>query len=148
MNCRTAVIGAIGIIALAPATPAAAHHSIWTTVNTDVEVVQSMTLTRIDWINPHIWLHFRLAKPDGSVVRDVAVEAESLAGMRQRGIPGPEAFPTGRVYKVTYYGNRDGSPGGNLIAMEEEDGPAGAEPRSTASPLPPLPALRPLVPAK
>ena len=111
------VIAAASGSALAFAAPAAAHHAIGATVDTGKQIVASMVLTKVDWINPHAWFHFSLTKADGTVVKDVAVEWMGIAGLRQRGYMGPEAFPVGRTYTVSYYPNRDGSVGGHLISI-------------------------------
>ena len=50
------------------------------------------TLTKVDWINPHAWFHFSMTRPDGAVVKDVAVEWMGLAGLRQAGYSSADAF--------------------------------------------------------
>ena len=117
----TAVLAAGGMAALAGA-PADAHHAIGAVVDTDKQVVQTMTLTRIDWINPHAWFHFSMKRPDGSTLKDVMIEWLSLAGLKQAGYSSASEFPLGTTYKVTYNPNRDGSPGGHLVRMVDPQG--------------------------
>jgi hypothetical protein len=81
-----------------------------------------MTLTKVDWINPHAWFHFTMKQPNGTVLRDVMVEWLSLAGLKQSGFSGASDFPVGTTYKVTYNPNRDGSPGGHLVKMVDSEG--------------------------
>ncbi len=112
---RGAVVAAV--LALAAGGHASAHHAIGATVDTAKTVEADMTLTKVDWINPHAWFHFTLKQPNGSLLRDVMVEWMSLAGMRQAGYATADVFAVGTTYKVTYNPNRDGSPGGHLVKM-------------------------------
>jgi hypothetical protein len=116
------VVAALGVGAFVVGAPAAAHHAIGATVDTTRQVVQDMTLTKVDWINPHAWFHFTLKQPNGTVLRDVMIEWLSLAGMRQSGYESSSVFDVGGVYKVTYNPNRDGSPGGHLVKMVDGEG--------------------------
>jgi hypothetical protein len=96
--------------------PAEAHHSWAAVTDTGRPVQTKMTLSRIDWINPHTWLHFSLTRADGTVM-EVSLENEGIAGLRRAGFNSAADFPVGDVYDVTYYPNRDGSPGGFIAKI-------------------------------
>ena len=49
-------------------TPAQAHHAIGAVVDLDTEVVGTMTLTKVDWINPHSWFHFTMKAANGFII--------------------------------------------------------------------------------
>jgi hypothetical protein len=115
------VVAAIATGALVLAAPAVAHHAIGGTVDTGRQLEHSMTLTKIDWINPHAWFHFTLRQANGTVQRDVRIEWMSLSGMTRAGLT-QEDFGVGDTYQVTYYPNRDGSPGGHLVRMIDRNG--------------------------
>jgi hypothetical protein len=110
------------VVALAPlaGTPADAHHSVQAVVDTSQRLQAEMVLTKVDWINPHTWFHFSLAKPDGGVIKDVQIEWLSLGAMRQAGIAGPQEFSVGQTYHVVYNPNRDGSAGGEVVSLVDE----------------------------
>jgi hypothetical protein len=110
---------AAGALTMAAA-PADAHHAINAIVDTGTEVVSTMTLTRVDWINPHSWFHFSMKTSKGKVLGDVMIEWASLAGMRQSGYGSAAVFPLGDTYVVTYNPNRDGSPGGHMVRMVDQ----------------------------
>jgi hypothetical protein len=113
------VASAVG--GLLVAAPVQAHHAIGGTVDTGRQLVESMTLTKIDWINPHAWFHFSMKQTNGAVLKDVMIEWMNLSGMRQAGYS-EENFGVGGTYKVTYYPNRDGTPGGHVVKMIDKDG--------------------------
>jgi hypothetical protein len=114
---RTSLLLAAITGAFVTSAPAMAHHAINAIVDTNKEVVSTMTLTKVDWINPHSWFHFRMKAANGAILPDVLVEWAGLAGMKQSGYSGPGVFPVGDTYTVTYNPNRDGSPGGHMVKM-------------------------------
>jgi hypothetical protein len=105
------------LLAAQAAAPAQAHHAIYATVDTGTEVVSTMTLTRVDWINPHSWFHFTMKAANGKILPDVMIEWASLAGMREAGYDSASMFPIGHTFTVTYNPNRDNSPGGHMVKM-------------------------------
>ena len=109
--------GAACAVLLLASAPAEAHHAIGAVVDLDTEVVSTMTLTRIDWINPHSWFHFTMKAANGKILPDVMIEWASLAGMRQNGFNSAAIFPIGDSYTVTYNPNRNNSPGGHMVKM-------------------------------
>jgi hypothetical protein len=148
------VAAAAAVAGLIGSVPALAHHAIGSVVDTSRTLQGAMVLTKVDWINPHAWFHFSMTKPDGSVVKDVAVEWMGLSGLRQAGFASADAFPVGRSYTVVYYPNRDGSVGGHLVSMVDQTtstviGRAVAQPATVAQPAPtpvPMPRERYSVP--
>src|ERR1700741_2075881 len=85
-------------------TPAAAHHAWAAVTDTNHPVEAEMVLSKVDWINPHTWLHFSFTKTDGSVVQ-VSLENEGIAGLRRAGFNSVDDFPIGATYTVVYYPN-------------------------------------------
>jgi hypothetical protein len=119
MSTRWAALAAAGTCLCLAAVPALAHHAIGGTVDTSRTQQFDMVLTRVDWVNPHAWFHFTRTRPDGTVIRDVAVEWMGLNGLRRAGYT-EETFTEGGTYRVTYFPNRDGSPGGFLVRMIDQ----------------------------
>lgn len=60
----TAALGALCIAALGP--HAAAHHSFAAEFDADQPVTLHGTITRMEWINPHTWLHLDVVNDDGT----------------------------------------------------------------------------------
>ena|SRR5215213_528884 len=122
MPMKWPAAGAAAIVAAAAlaGTPAGAHHSILAVVDTSKQLQADMVLTKLDWINPHVWFHFSMTEPDGVVVPDVPIEWLGLGAMHRAGIYRPDAFTVGQTYTVTYEPNRDGSFGGEIVMLVDD----------------------------
>src|SRR5688500_1334314 len=55
-----------GLLLLLAAVPLQAHHSLSAEYNTSAPVELRGTVTRVDWINPHTFIHLDVTRPDGS----------------------------------------------------------------------------------
>ena len=97
--------------------PAYAHHAVQASVDINVNVEAKGVLTKVDWINPHTWMHFDITLPDGTVQKNVLVESLGIGALRQVGIDSKEALKVGEVYTITYYPMRNGDPGGFMSRM-------------------------------
>ena len=49
------------------AAPALAHHSFAAEFDASKEITLKGTLTKLEWVNPHGWLHIDVKRPDGKV---------------------------------------------------------------------------------
>jgi hypothetical protein len=82
----------------------AAHHGFGTfLMNKDVEITG--TVTGLDFVNPHSWLHLDVTQPDGKVVK-MRCEMRSAATLRRSGWS-PDLFPVGKKITITGSPDRD-----------------------------------------
>ena len=59
----------VGMGLLMAAVPVIAHHSFVAEYDATKAVKMTGTVTSMEWINPHAWIHMDVKDPDGKVVR-------------------------------------------------------------------------------
>ena len=87
--------------------PAAAHHSFSSEFDSTRPVSLRGTVTRMEWINPHSWLHVDVTREDGTV-ESWMVEAGPAGVLVRRGWTKDSVKP-GTEVLVEGYQARDGS---------------------------------------
>lgn len=75
---------------------------------------------RVEWINPHTWIHIEIKKPDGKVERWM-IEAGTPNALFRRGITRDSLKP-GMVLGVSGYQAKDGSNRANGRDLAYADG--------------------------
>jgi len=124
---------AAGLVAGGLAAQAAlAHHALEALYDTGVERTSTVTLVKVDWINPHAWMRVDIRHLDGHVEPNIQVETLGLGSLRQLGIS-KETLLIGAEYVITYYPNRDGSPGGYVTRLTLPGGTLIGTPRYDGS---------------
>ena len=64
--------------------PLVAHHSFVAEFDRDQPVKLTGTITKMEWVNPHAWIHIDVKNPDGTVTPWM-VEANTPNGLLRRG---------------------------------------------------------------
>ena len=64
---RIAAAACAGLLLGALAAPAGAHHAFGAEFDADRPVRLEGTVTRMEWINPHAWIHLDVTRLDGTV---------------------------------------------------------------------------------
>ncbi len=96
---------------LAAAVPVVAHHAFSTEFDADKPIKLEGTVTKMEWVNPHAWLHIDVKKPDGT--SEVwAIEGGTPNTLLRRGI-NRDSVKVGTVVLVDGYRAKDGSLKGN-----------------------------------
>jgi len=101
-----AVIGA-GFGLLAAATPGAAHHAFSLEFDATKPVQLRGTITRMEWISPHSWIHLDVPQENGTV-DSWMIEAGPAGVLVRRGWS-RESIRPGTEIVVEGYQARDGS---------------------------------------
>jgi uncharacterized protein DUF6152 len=101
------VLVAAGIALTAVAVPAWAHHAFASEFDAKKPVKFTATVTKMEWINPHAWMHVAVKKPDGTV-ENWMIEAGSPNSLFRQGI-NKDTVRVGMQVVVDGYQARDGS---------------------------------------
>jgi hypothetical protein len=96
-----------GIVLVAAAVPVRAHHAFASEFDAKKPVKFKGTVTKMEWINPHAWMHVEVKKPDGTS-ENWMIEAGSPNMLFRQGINKNTVKP-GMEVVVDGYQARDGS---------------------------------------
>jgi len=89
-------------------TQAWAHHAFAAEFDANQPVkFEKATVTRMEWVNPHTWIHVDVMKPDGTK-ENWAIEAGTPNVLFRRGFT-KEALLPGTVIVIEGYRAKDGS---------------------------------------
>lgn len=62
---RTALAMLAGAALLTAPVPVAAHHAFGAEFDPDAPVRLQGKVVKVEWVNPHAWIHVEIKKPDG-----------------------------------------------------------------------------------
>ena len=99
------LLGLAGL--LAAVAPAWAHHAFAAEFDAQKPVKLKGTVAKVEFINPHSWIHIDVKDTDGKVTRWM-VEGGSPNALFRRGVT-KDALPQGTEISVDGYQAKDGS---------------------------------------
>jgi Family of unknown function (DUF6152) len=65
MNTTLAMLVAAVTLAAGASVPLAAHHSFAAEFDAKQPLLFKGTVTKMEWINPHVWIHMNVTQPNG-----------------------------------------------------------------------------------
>ena len=98
----------------------AAHHAFAAEFDAERPVEFSGTVTQVEWINPHVWIHIDVSKDDGTV-ENWGFEAGTPNVLFRRGFTRESLLPGTEVH-VEGYQAKDGTNRANGRDMTFADG--------------------------
>ncbi len=99
---------------------AGAHHAFSTEFDAKQPITLKGTITRVEWINPHAFIHLDVKRDDGTV-ESWMIEAGSPNTLVRRGMT-RDSIPPGTEVVVFGYRHRNGSNAANGRDVTLPDG--------------------------
>ena len=119
MHVRLSIgIAVLGL--LAAAVPAPAHHAFGAEFNSEKPIALRGTVTMMEWVNPHSWIHIDVKDADGSLVNWM-IEGGSPNSLLRLGFTKNAVLP-GMAIVVEGYQAKDGSTKGVGRSLTFADG--------------------------
>ncbi|MGA2714454.1 MAG: DUF6152 family protein [Bryobacteraceae bacterium] len=105
---------------LVAAAPTFAHHAFAAEYDANKPITLKGKLTKVDWVNPHGWIHLDVTDDSGKVT-SWAVECGAPNAMLRRGLRKTD-FPEGLEVTVSGFRAKNGSPTMNGTNVKLPDG--------------------------
>jgi hypothetical protein len=105
IKTATGILSLLGL--LASAAPALAHHSFTAEYYSDKNVTLTGTLTKVEWVNPHVFLYVDVKDSSGKVT-SWAVETVSTVALHRYGAK-RAMFVEGQTVTIDGYPAKDGT---------------------------------------
>jgi len=99
-------VAGVGLM-LAAIAPLDAHHAFGGEFDPNMPVLLKGPVTKVEWVNPHAWIHMEITKPDGTK-EEWMVEGGTPNTLIRRGIT-KDSLTAGTVIVVDGYQTRDHS---------------------------------------
>jgi hypothetical protein len=120
MRSKTKVV-VVSVALLATATVrVSAHHSFGAVFDATKPVTLTGTVTRVEMMNPHGWIHIDVKQPDGTV-KNWVIETNTPQQLAARGLK-KNSIPIGLELVVQGYRAKDGSNTANGTIIRFPDG--------------------------
>jgi hypothetical protein len=110
----------VGLLAVLTAVPVVAHHAFSAEFDANRPLQLEGVVTKMEWINPHAWIHIDVKKADGTVEKWM-IEGGTPNTLLRRGFTKNSLLP-GTMIKVDGYQAKDGSMKGNGRDLTFPDG--------------------------
>src|SRR4029077_14835924 len=121
MRTKLATVVVIAVLAMCGlATSVSAHHAFAAEFDANKPVSFKGTITKMEWVNPHTWLHVDVKKDDGST-ENWAVEAGTPNVLFRRGFTKESLLP-GTEIVIDGYQSKDGTHRANGRDLTFPDG--------------------------
>jgi len=101
------VFAAGALVALATAVPVRAHHAFAAEFDSNQPITLRGAVTRVEWINPHTWIHLDVKDSSGKVI-EWMIEGGTPNTLLRRGVD-KNSLPAGTEIVVEGYRAKNGT---------------------------------------
>ena len=122
-------LGLAGIAFTLSAIPALAHHS-FAMFDAEKKMTLDGTVKEFQWTNPHSWILLTVSDAQGKA-EQWAIEMGGPSGLARQGWV-PKTLTPGMKVKTVIHPLRDGTPGGQFMAVTLPDGTQLGNPNARA----------------
>lgn len=117
---KTGFLVAVAGMLLSAAVPVLAHHAFSAEFDQSKPIKLSGAITKVEWTNPHAWLHVDVKEPDGKVV-SWRFEMGAPIALLRAGWSREDVKP-GTAVTISGFLARAGGPVGNAYQVRLPDG--------------------------
>ena len=114
------VIGGLGLVLAGTAVSVSAHHAFAAEFDSKKPVNFTGTVKKVEWVNPHVWIHVDVKKPDGTL-ESWAVEGGTPNVLFRRGFT-KQSLTAGMGIVIDGYQAKDGTRRANGRDLTFADG--------------------------
>jgi hypothetical protein len=118
MKARLALV--VLAISISVSAPLLAHHAFSSEFDANKPIKIKGTISRIEWINPHTWVHVDVKEADGKVTKWM-IEGGSPNALIRRGVTS-QLLKVGMEVSIDGYQAKDGSNRANGRDITLSDG--------------------------
>ncbi len=117
---RQILLGMTALSVTLLAAPLSAHHAFSSEFDADKPLELAGTVSQMEWVNPHAWIHIDVKKSDGTT-EEWMIEGGTPNTLMRRGVS-RDTLAIGTEVKVTGYQAKDGSKRANGRDITYPDG--------------------------
>ena len=117
---RKRLVAIVLCVGISVTVPLLSHHAFSSEFDANKPVKLKGTVSRIEWINPHTWIHVDVKEPDGKITKWM-VEGGSPNALIRRGVTS-QLLKVGMEVMVDGYQAKDGSSRANGRDITLADG--------------------------